>query len=199
MSAVLTTPPHRLCPGFLGDDLAAAILAHAISNQARMKPTTVGFGDRNRRDESIRSSTVLRDLGACLDPVMERVDACEPELLQALGMKPFTRSHVQVELVAHGDGAFYTRHIDTMTGPVQQQGPRRLTMVWYAHHRPKAFSGGALRLHALMGDQFTDIEPAHDLMVAFPSWMPHEVMPVSVPGGRFADSRFAMNIWLCGT
>lgn len=110
---------------------------------------------------------------------MERVDACEPELLRALGMRPFTRSHVQVELVAHGDGASYARHIDTVTGSVQPQGPRRL--------------------HALMGDKITDIEPAHDLMVAFPSWMPHEVMPVSVPGGRFEDSRFAMNIWLCGT
>lgn len=199
MNAALTTPPHRLCPGFLGDDVAAAILAHAMSNRARMKPTTVGFGDQTQRDESIRSSTALGDLGDCLDTVMKRVDAVEPELLRSFGMKPFKRSHVQVELVAHGDGAFYARHIDTMTGPDQQQGPRRLTMVWYAHCQPKAFSGGTLRLHALKGDRFTDIEPAHDLMVAFPSWMPHEVMPVSVPDGRFENSRFAINIWLCGT
>lgn len=199
MRAALTRSPHRLFPGFLGDELAAAILAHALSNQARMKPAKVGFGDQIRRDESIRSSIVLRDLGPFLAPVMERVDACEPELLHALGMRPFTRSHVQVELVAHGDGGFYRRHIDTATGPGNQKQPRRLTMVWYAHQRPKAFSGGALRLHALMGDAFTDIEPAHDLMVAFPSWMPHEVMPVSVPGGRLEDSRFAMNIWLCGS
>lgn len=73
---------------------------------------------------------------------MERVNECEPDLLQALGMRPFERTHVQVELVAHGDGAFYRRHIDTATGPVHQKGPRRLSMVWYGHHQPKAFPAG---------------------------------------------------------
>jgi SM-20-related protein len=30
----------------------------------------------------------------------------------------------------------------------------------------------------------------------FPSWVLHEVRPVSCPSKRFVDSRFAINCWL---
>jgi Rps23 Pro-64 3,4-dihydroxylase Tpa1-like proline 4-hydroxylase len=43
---------------------------------------------------------------------------------------------------------------------------------------------------------FVDIEPANDTLVFFPSWYPHEVLPVSCPSGRFEDSRFAINCWV---
>jgi Rps23 Pro-64 3,4-dihydroxylase Tpa1-like proline 4-hydroxylase len=31
---------------------------------------------------------------------------------------------------------------------------------------------------------------------SFPSWAPHEVMPISCPSKRFTDSRFAINYWV---
>jgi SM-20-related protein len=37
-----------------------------------------------------------------------------------------------------------------------------------------------------------------DSLLVFPSSARHEVETISCPGGAFADSRFAVNIWLCG-
>jgi SM-20-related protein len=38
-----------------------------------------------------------------------------------------------------------------------------------------------------------DLAPENDSLVIFPSWAPHEVMPVVFPSGGFADSRFSVN------
>ena len=74
---------------------------------------------------------------------------------------------------------------------------RALSGVYYLHRAPKGFSGGALRFYAI-GDanRFVDVEPVHNSLLVFPSWAPHEVMPISCPTGAFMDSRFAVNCWL---
>ena len=43
-----------------------------------------------------------------------------------------------------------------------------------------------------------DIVPEFDSLVAFPSFARHEVERTSCPGNAFADSRFSVNLWLCG-
>jgi Rps23 Pro-64 3,4-dihydroxylase Tpa1-like proline 4-hydroxylase len=126
-----------------------------------------------------------------------------PALSAEIGTPPFELESIELELVAHGDGAFFGRHIDTFTraaANIDQQ--RILSAVYYFHARPKGFSGGALRLFALSAvagkdAEFLDIEPEHDTLVVFPSWVPHEVCKVSCPSGSFADSRFAVNCWFC--
>ena len=60
------------------------------------------------------------------------------------------KADVELELVAHNDGAFYARHIDTATGEDSNQ-VRVLSGVYYFHAKPKAFTGGALRLFAIRG------------------------------------------------
>jgi SM-20-related protein len=100
--------------------------------------------------------------------------------------------------VAHNDGAFYKRHIDTR-GTSALGSIRVPSGVYYFHSQPKAYTGGALRLHAIADPQtrrFVDVEPAHDSLVVFPAWAPHEVMPISCPSKRFIDSRFAVNCWV---
>jgi Rps23 Pro-64 3,4-dihydroxylase Tpa1-like proline 4-hydroxylase len=42
-----------------------------------------------------------------------------------------------------------------------------------------------------------DLEPVRNSLVAFPSWVPHEVRPIAVPGGDFEGYRFALNCWYC--
>jgi Rps23 Pro-64 3,4-dihydroxylase Tpa1-like proline 4-hydroxylase len=75
-----------------------------------------------------------------------------------------------------------------------------ISAVYYFHTLPKAFSGGALRLHSLAASgklgTFVDVEPDCDTLIFFPSWFPHEVLPVHCPSGRFMDSRFAINCWV---
>ena len=76
---------------------------------------------------------------------------------------------------------------------------RVISAVYYFYRLPKSFSGGVLRLHSVAGGgeegSFVDIEPTNDTLVFFPSWFPHEVLPVACPSGRFEDSRFTINCW----
>lgn len=119
--------------------------------------------------------------------------------------------YVELELVADGDGAHFVRHSDIPTGPGRRplggdakgQQDRLLSGVYYFHREPKAFSGGALRLHRFGGvdvpEDWVDVEPEQNSFVAFPTWAPHEVRPISCPSRDFADSRLAVNAWLCRT
>src|SRR5262249_19066174 len=97
--------------------------------------------------------------------------------------------------VAHGDGAFFARHIDTL-----MHRRRVISAVYYFFSLPKAFSGGVLRLHSMAATgqegTYVDIPPDYDTLVFFQSTFPHEVLPVKSPSGVFLDSRFAINIWI---
>jgi Rps23 Pro-64 3,4-dihydroxylase Tpa1-like proline 4-hydroxylase len=122
-----------------------------------------------------------------------------PMMFDTLGTKPFNPTF-EMDLVAHGDGAFFGRHFDTPIGRADLDSRRIISAVYYFHALPKAFSAGALRLHSLgaSGQQgtFVDIPPDYDTLVFFPSMFPHEVLPVKSPSGKFLDSRFAINCWI---
>src|SRR5262249_45472756 len=107
----------------------------------------------------------------------------------------------EFEISAYGDAGHFAAHIDTdeRLGRV-----RILSCVYYFAATPPRFSGGELRLHAfptLSGKNsaaapFIDILPETDTLVAFPSWLRHEVLPVQVPSGAWADRRFTINCWV---
>jgi Rps23 Pro-64 3,4-dihydroxylase Tpa1-like proline 4-hydroxylase len=190
-------PPHAVLRDLLDEATAAALVDYARSREGDFRPTGVGT---HAIDTSIRVSLGLRDLGAYRRVLETEVLGRLPELVASLGMPPFAASRFETQLVAHGDGAFYKRHVDTQTaGQYERAGEIRvLSGVYYVFARPKAFSGGALRLYAIGGEaarDFVDIEPEHNAFVAFPSWAPHEVTAVSCPSRRFGDSRFAVNCW----
>jgi hypothetical protein len=189
-------PPFRALSDFLAPADVARLLDYAEANEAAFTPTQVGVGGKGRVDTSFRVSRACRDLGETSLLLTERLKAVAPELVADLKMTPFETSRVELQLVAHGDGAFYRRHIDTQTTS-DTQNLRVLSGVYYLNRAPKRFSGGALRFYAI-GDEgrFVDVEPVHNTLVVFPAWVPHEVLPVSCPSGDFMDSRFAVNCWL---
>lgn len=184
--------------------MVARLFAAAQENEQRFKPAKVGAGGHAVVQPDKRISTRLRKFGPVAGELEDILRPLAPQIAAALGVKPFAITHVELELVAHGDGAFYTRHIDTMPGASDDQaaGMRLLSGVYYFHAMPKAFEGGALRLHEIpfgaADAQFIDLQPEHNSLAFFPSWMPHEVMKVSCPSGRFIDSRFAINCWFRG-
>ena len=119
--------------------------------------------------------------------------------MRELHIDAFEPARAELSLVAHGDGAFLTRHVDFLrrgTAPTM----RMLSGVYYFHRRPRSFEGGALRLHEIgprsRDARFVDVEPDHNSMAFFGAFVSHEVMPVRVPSGRFEDSRFAINFWI---
>ena len=118
-------------------------------------------------------------------------------MFEHLGYKLFDPARIELEMVAHGDGAFFLRHADTVIRR-EMTSYRAISAVYYFHRLPKSFSGGVLRLHSIGSKEgsFVDIEPTNDRLIFFPSWFPHEVTPVICPSGRFEDSRFSINCWI---
>jgi len=182
----------------MGDAMTARLLDHVSARQDDFVPTSIGPGSRGREDPSVRRSLVLGDFGALREEIEARFRAVMDRTLVELGMPPIDLQRLEMELVVHGDGGFYRTHIDTMTDRTLPAGSDRvLTGVYYFHRRPKAFSGGALRLHAFtqVPSRALNIVPDCDTLLLFPSWAPHEVLPVSCPSGAFLDGRFAINCW----
>jgi SM-20-related protein len=190
-------PPYLVFHDFLDEDMVAGLLEYTIANKAAFQPTMVG-SEKRRPDPAIRVSLATRDLGSFKPILRAKFLALIPDLVAKLQATPVDTPKLELQLVAHGDGAFYKRHIDTKTAS-GANNIRVLSGVYYFHVQPKAFTGGALRLYAI-GDPsmttFADIEPEHNTLLVFPSWVLHEVMPVSCPSHRFVDSRFAINCWV---
>jgi len=75
---------------------------------------------------AIRRSSKLKDLGDLKDELRQRARAALPAMCEQLGTAPFEPSKFELELVAHGDGAFFTRdqrHIGVLSLMVSARGP----------------------------------------------------------------------------
>ena len=199
MDSFNRVPPHGVVRDWLGEQFVERLLIYAQSNEHLFKESRVAS---NRIDSTRRISRRLDDLGDLKQELRAKVRELLPTMLETLGSKPFDPTF-ELELVAHGDGAFFARHLDTITGPEYLNSRRTISAVYYFYRLPKAFSGGVLRLHSLAasGKQgtFVDIPPDYDTLVFFPSMFPHEVLPIKSPSGKFIDSRFAINCWIYRT
>lgn len=190
-------PPYLVLPDFLEEETVAGLLDHALAHEAEFVPTRTGCGEKGGVKPNIRVSVATRHLGP-FKPILEsKVLGLVPDLVDKLRLTPVQALKLELQLVAHNEGAFYKRHIDIQTAS-HRNHVRVLSAVYYFHSEPKGFSGGALRLYAIGGRNapFVDIVPERNSLLVFPSWAPHEVMPISCPSGRFIDSRFAINCWV---
>jgi Rps23 Pro-64 3,4-dihydroxylase Tpa1-like proline 4-hydroxylase len=191
-------PPFSVRRDFLPPEDQAGLLAWALANQARFRPSHLGGAVY---DPAVRRSlTAEGPAAAWSGPLADRLAASLPDLCAALGMKVFEPSLVDLKMIAYSDGAHFRAHIDTHTGAGRPpEGDRVLSAVYYFQGHPKGFSGGQLRLHrfgaAADAGGGADLEPEANSLVAFPSWASHEVLEVRVPSGRFEDCRFAVNCW----
>ena len=191
--------PHAVVRNFLGEELVARLLEYAEVSEGLFTQASAGVGGAKRVDPGVRVSRRLSDCGPLTEEIKARLLARVPALIATLGLVPFQPAGADIELVAHGDGAFYKRHLDVSIGSGAPADSRVLSTVYYFYRMPKPFSGGALRLHPFVGRDHTacvDVEPERDLLVAFPASAPHEVLPVRCPSNRFMDSRFAVNGWI---
>ena len=196
VSAFRRIAPHVVVPGLLGEAAVGRLLSHIEASEPKFEATRIGFAETARLAPEVRTSSKMRFGGEAAAEFMAAVTTVVPSLLERLGMRPFTPSGYELELVAHGDGAFYRRHLDVHVG---EQGPahhRVLSAVYYFHRQPRAFSGGALRIFSFDLGASVDVEPIHDTLIAFATSAPHEVLPVAVPSRAFLDSRFAINCWV---
>jgi len=183
---------------FLSDELSLEIFSHAVESKEKYTASRVGSKEDGRVNEQARISLVLRDLGSFDSVLQRKIHDFYPEILAGLKMEDFkVREEIELELAAHGDGAFYKPHIDMRPGST---GERVVSVVYYMHSMPKVFSGGSLRIFPVQpmpgNDLPIEIEPKHNSLLVFPSYVLHEVLPVVCPGAAFADYRFAVNCWM---
>lgn len=198
--------PNLVIPEFLGAATVLRLLDYAAEHREAFRPSRVESQEgEGREDPTRRISLRLEEVPELVPIVTGRVREVLDEVFSRLNFPAFKPSRWEVELVAHGHGAFFSQHIDTMVGSPEviegrPRSTRNLSMVYYFSRKPRRFSGGALRLHSLAASgapgTYADIEPENDTALFFPSWFPHEVLPVTCESREFMDSRFAINCWL---
>lgn len=188
---------HLVLDDFLSREAVEAMLAQMLAAEPHFTASQIGSGEMGRVDSSFRSSQWLPGrVGVDLTPLTDAIGVRVEELCAAAGVAPFPVSHRELSIVSHRDGDFYKRHIDTRTGVSDDGSVRVVSCVYYLHRAPRGFSGGALAIHSIIGDgEPVVVEPLHNRLVVFPSFIPHEVLPTRSSGG-FADSRFSVNCWL---
>lgn len=199
MSVFTTLPNLHVIENFLSKDLHAELLENTLKNEAAYKPSGLGRLDKDGKrqsayDETTRKSTVRHLPTRLHERFHQSILGVLSDALGAINVHLPEEHRFEIEAVVSGDGALFKRHNDT--GMKHKESYRVASAVYYYARQPKAFSGGALRIYALRGQEFRDIEPVDNSIVFFPSMFSHEVLPVSVPSGRFEDSRFSVNCWL---
>ena len=117
-------------------------------------------------------------------PALKALNLIEPQV------KP-----QEFEITAYPDGGHIGEHIDTKTQtrayascPASIISPQRRvastavsSSFWFSETQP----GQSVR-----AGTFVEIEPRTDTLVVFPSWLRHQVLPVRVPSGQWADAPF---------
>ncbi len=185
---------------FLPAALVASLLDYALANRQAFAPAGVTRDGATQVDLATRLADLCDDgLGPHRADFKAAVHARFDDIAARLGVPHFAIARTELQLVAHGDNAFYRPHIDTHTGINREHDAtdRVISLVYYFHREPKRFAGGEIALFPFgNGSDATAIEPLQNRLVAFPSFALHEVRRVSCPSGDFADSRFAVSCWL---
>lgn len=192
--------PVCVIDGFLGPEKSARLLDFAVGNPHLFAPSDVHGEAAGQPHLLQRASLSLVDgYDEALADFTAAVDASFASLCAAVGVPPFVVTEREMDLVAHLDGHHYRRHIDALTGAARAEtfADRMISLVYYVHRQPQAFSGGELDLYAIAGTERRRVEPRHDRLVAFSPMTPHQVRTVSLPGNHFADARFSVACWLC--
>ncbi|MBC7544209.1 MAG: 2OG-Fe(II) oxygenase [Candidatus Sericytochromatia bacterium] len=176
---------------FLPDAQHNALLAYTIAREHMFTAAkTASAADEYRR------TLFCNDLGPFRSLFQQVIAGALRDVIVSLGMDHFDVCLFEAQLLAYQDGNHFTAHRDVGR---DQLASRTLSFVYYFHQQPKRFSGGELVLFGRsIDDVLQTVSPQDNAIVFFDSRRMHEVRPVQVPSGDFADGRFAVTGWLHG-
>lgn len=198
--------PEKRCPygtlrGVLGQSTVLPLLDYVAEREGAFKAGFVRSRATglHRVDRSVYDSHFLTDLGPFRQPIETVVREIAPLALARFGLAESAVEPREFEFACYSDGSHFKTHVDTSES---LECVRVLTCVYYFSEQPRRFGGGELRLHGFP-DPFhgsarpvAEITPEVDSLVAFPSWLEHEVLPVHVPSQAWRDCRFSINCWV---
>jgi len=182
---------------FLSEEERESFFGEVCANQAAFKPPGLAPAEPGGSMFLYSDSKLSDDSEASIvDQVSEnlskRILEALPALFDALEMAPFPVSELQPTMIHGLDGHYGTPHTDDCAGR------NKLTVLYYIHKTPKAFSGGELELyasdssspHGYRETPIARIEQKDNLLLAFASETYHGVAPVQCDSGNFEDGRF---------
>ena len=187
---------YLLIENFLTDTQNKQLFNYALQRKSDFVPTTT-----STKAENYRSSLVLHSFPKFREIIVDRIKEIFPDVLTKLEIPSFSIADIESQLTAHNDNNFYKLHNDNGS---PDTATRVLTYVYYFYRKPKAFTGGNLRIYDsqvkgkyyVKADTFKTVEPKNNSIVFFLSRYMHEVLSVSCSSQAFADSRFTINGWI---
>jgi SM-20-related protein len=183
---------------FFTKDILKKLLQFVLNAEPKFTNST-----NSDNNPDYRRSLVLyhQDFMEFYELMLKQVTALVPQVVKSLKMLPFDIDDIECQLTAHNDGNFYKVHNDNGSPEVAS---RELTYVYYFFQEPKRFEGGELRIYDskvennmyVKMDTYKTFVPTNNTIIFFPSHYMHEVLLVSCPSRKFADSRFTINGWV---
>lgn len=140
----------------------------------------------------------LNEVDSACKALKKRILQCLPALFTALDVRPFPVSDVSLTLLNGMDGHCGSPHADDSGGRFQ------ISLLYYFHQTPKAFSGGDLSFYKAdpgspMGhsdELIATLEHEDNLLLAFSSMLFHGVSDVRSRSTQFEDGRFVVVAFL---
>lgn len=184
---------HILFRNVFGARMVAALLDYVAARQpdfraADSRPRR--SADRNI-DPAVRQCLTLSELGPYEDVLATFLAGVSSDLLTRLGVDESKVEPMEFELSSYADGGHFRLHTDTLAN---RDHVRIVSCAYYFSVTPRRFEGGELRLHG--EGAYSDIEPVTDTLVAFPSSLRHEVLPIRSTSTEWIHRRFSINCWL---
>ena len=196
-SVSVRRPRFVIIDDFLSAQEHDELLAYALASEAQFEAGTV----TESYTPEVRQNQVILDFGASVHSRLleNRLLIWFPLIAKRLGLPLFPLAQLESQLTAARDGHYFKTHADQ-----SPTTPRALTCIYYLHREPRGFSGGELRLYDAIQDggevkaaeTFVPVQAVANRLVVFASHELHEALPVRCPSGEFADSRFAVTVWL---
>ena len=195
--------PFVLLPHALPPDFHEGLLPFLAASKDAFAPAPVtGPSGVRQYDPSLRDTLDFKGHWDARARFKAHVYDLLPDILPRLGMAPFTPGLFDLHVRAYLDGHFFKVHTDTRRDR-PDIASRVVTVVYYLHRTPRAYTGGALLLFDTDPDtgrftrsRFTQIVPEDGTLVAFPSHAYHCVTPVRCASEDFGDSRFVLNAFI---
>ena len=183
---------------FLPEEEYQQVLETAFNKQSEFQDSRTVTNTENYRQSLILAG---KEFSEVYYLVKRKLLEKFPSLINKLKHPEFSVSHVEMQMTAHNDGAFYKAHTDAGS---EKTKTRELTYVYYFYQEPKQFSGGELKIYdtEMQGKKIIQkensqvIEPRNNSIVFFNSRCKHEVLPISCSSNEFKASRFTLNGWL---
>lgn len=129
---------------------------------------------------------------ATIKPLSSKVNEHMPHFMEALGLESFPFVNEPFTVISGRQGHNGTPHADTF------DGQRQMTVLYYFHKVPKAFSGGDLEFYAsneksaegYYNKAVCSVKMEDNMLIVFSSEIFHGVTEVQSDSEDFADSRF---------